>query len=846
MHRFILKLIRRRRLERDLDAELAFHRDMAARHGNPVGLGNAAAIKEQAGDLWRFNFIENLWRDIVHGARALRRSPALAAGAVLSLSLGAGANIAIFSLGFEFLLSDPSVERPEAVVTLAAGGRSHAAPSTIEFMRESGVFAGVAGFNEMASVNWNDGTETRRIFAFTTTKNYFTLLGIPAAHGRGYADGDPDEVVVLHHRFWRRHFHSDPAVIDRSINLEGRAYTIAGILPRNHRTLAGLGLAPGVYIPAAGPPEDTMLAMCARLKPGMTFGQDFAAYRTAAGRLDAAAPSPYWARNSHQMDAVGGLTRLRHEKMLPLGLFFAALLTLSGLVLLIACINLAGILLARASARRRELAIRLALGAGRARLMQQLLVESLMLSVAGAALGFVFAQGVAALAASLQLPLPVPVRLQAEPDWRAVSYALLLAAFSALVCGLLPAWQPVRESIASRLDRENRFRLRRALVGCQIAVSVIVLATGALFLRNLVRSNDLSPGFDVRRTVRADVHLPRERYRDPASIALFVERSTAALRALPGVEAAAGARLLPFTGAVVRGGQISFPGGGEAQRVEFAWNAVTPDYFRAMGIPVRGGREFTAADRGQTKVVAVNGTFVDRYLGGRAPLGTAFMWGRDERTPYRIVAVAGGTKTLAIGEEQKAQVYEPLAQIANDRIRVQFVVRSAVPPETQLNAVQRALRGIEPNAGVEAATLYSSIGLAFLPSQAGAALLGSIGALGLLLAGVGIYGTMLYTVARRTREIGVRMAVGATRADIARLVLSESLRLLAIGSAAGVCVAYFATQPLAMFLVPGLKPSDPVSFVAALAVLGLGGLIASWDPTRRAVNIDPMHSLRHE
>ena len=843
MRRFFLKLSRRRRLERDLEAELAFHRELAEQGGNAIPLGNASAIKEQAFDLWRFNFLENLWRDVIYGARSLRRSPALVVSALVSLALGIGVNTAMFSVGVEFLMSEPSVRDPSSIVKLRIGGASHAEQQTIDFIRESGIFVDVAGRNEEAFLNWDNGTETRRVFGFVTSKNFFTMLGIPVAHGRGYQPSDPDEVAVLHDHFWRRHFNADADVIGRPITLEGRAYTIVGVLPENHRSLVGFGYGPDVFVPAYR--GDERLAMYARLKPGVTFDQAFAAYHTVGGRLDSIRNSSFWASNSHLMEPVGGVHRLG-RKMLPIGLFFVAVLVVVGLVLLIACINVAGLMLTRASARSRECAIRLSLGAGRGRLMQQLLVESLLLSLAGTVLGFILAQLGAKLVAGIDLPLPFPIRLQIEPDWRVVTYAALLAVFSTIVCGTLPAWQTVRDSISSNLHRENRFRLQRALVASQIAVSVIVLAKGFLFVRNLLQSNALSPGFDLRRTVRGDVHLPRAKYQDTRSIALFVERAICVLQAIPGAEAAAGARLLPFSDNRTHATDLTFPDNGEKRHAQFSWNAVTPDYFRAMDIPIHQGRAFGGTHRGQAKVVAVNTTFAERFLGGRQPVGTIFLWGVEGATPYQIVAVVGGTKTMTIGEDQKPQIYEPFAQIENDDMRVQFVLRSATPPIAQLKALKLALRAVEPDAGIEVATLYSSIGMAFLPSQVGAALLGSVGVLGLLLAGVGLYGTMLYSVARRTREIGVRMAIGATRRDITLMVLKDSAQLTGLGSAIGLLVAVVVTKPLALFLVPGLSPTDPPSLAAVIVVLGATGLVASWGPVRRALRIDPMSSLRYE
>ena len=641
MRRLFLKFWRRRRLQRDLEAELAFHRDMAQAHGNPISLGNTTVIKETAMDLWRFTFLENLWRDLVYAARGLRRSPALVFSALLSLTLGIGANTAIFSLAVEFLLSEPSVTDAGSLVSVRLGGSSHARPQVVEFLRESGIFQDVAGENEEAFVNWNDGTETRRVFSVFTTKNYFTSLGVPMAHGRGILPNDPNEVVVLRHQFWQRHFNGDPSIIGRALNLEGKAYTVVGILPAAHRTLLGFGFSPDLYLPRYL--DDTELAIYARLKPGMSLAAARAAIATVARRLDEVFPERWWKyAQGSQVSPVAGFARLHEEQqMMVVSLFFVMLLIVVGLVLLIACVNVASLLLARASARRREIAIRLALGAGRRRLLQQLLVESLLLSLLGAGCGLAFAQIVTKLLARVQLPLPLPIRLHIELDWRVTLYAAFLTIVATLACGLLPAWQSLRESIASDFHRERRLRLRRALVTAQIAVSLIVLTTGFLFLRNLFKSSAISPGFDVHRTLRAEVNLPPASYKDPRRKALYLDQALRALEALPGIESAAAARTIPFLDQASRGSRITWPDTGVQMNAGFRWNAVTPAYFRVMDIPVLQGRTFDATDG----VVVVNRTFVERYLGKRQPIGATFLWGPEEKTPYRIVGVVEGTKT---------------------------------------------------------------------------------------------------------------------------------------------------------------------------------------------------------
>jgi predicted permease len=844
MRRLILKLFRRRSMERDIAAELAFHREMAAAHGNPIPIGNTTAVQEQARDLWRFSFFENLWRDVLYGARSLRRSPALVVTALLSLGLGIGINTGIFSMAVEFLLSEPSVTDARTVVSVRMGGNSHSSKEVVEFVRASGLFQDVVGENEEAYINWNDGAETRQISAVLLTKNYFSALGVPVSLGRGVLPQDPNEVAVLSDHFWRTRLHGDPEVVGRAIRLDGRPYLVLGVLPKNFRSLIGFGYAPDVFVPSYL--DDTILALYARLKPGMTLGGARAGLVAVAQRLDKALPAPYRYAEGLQVAAAGGFDRIKTEtEMQTVGLFFIVLLIVVGLVLLIACVNVASLLLARGAARRQELAIRLSLGARRGRLIQQLLVETALLALAGVALGLALREALASAVEELQLPLPIPIRLHLSLDWRVTLYAVLLTTLATLACGLLPAWRSVRQSIAPNLRREVRMRLQRALVVVQLSLSLIVLAAGFLFLRNLLRSNAISPGFDIRHTVYADVNLPPQAYRDVARKRIYVSAALRELAALPGVESAAAARVIPFNGATRFMTGLNFTDTGKTVRAFYYWNAVSSDYFRTMGIPIERGQTFGTAGGSTPSPVIVNRPFAQHYLADRDPVGRMFTYGED-KTPFVVVGIVDATKNLSIGEEDQPQIYEDLAHSPNESTRMEFVVRCATPPGGQLPAVRRALRRAEPNAGLTVDTLYSSIGLAFLPSQVGAVLLGSIGVLGLILAAIGLYGVMVYSVNRRTREIGVRLALGADRRDISFMVLSSAARLILIGSAAGLLCAFFLVKPLAMFLVPGLQASDPVTFVAVAALLSMTGLAAAWGPARRAAAVDPMASLRHE
>ncbi|HXS96088.1 MAG TPA: ABC transporter permease [Candidatus Limnocylindrales bacterium] len=842
IRRVLLKFLRRRRLARDLEEEIAFHREMASAAGNPIPFGNAGLIREQAFDLWRFNRAENLWRDLVLAVRTLRKNPGFVLAALVSLGLGIGINTAIFPLAVEFLLSEPSVRDAGSVVYVQQDGNSHMQAATINALRRSGVFDDVAGENEESFVNFNDGSETRRVFALQATKNYFTALGVPVALGRGWNESDPDEVAVLSPRFWRTQFAGDPKVPGRTIRLDGRLYTVLGILPDDYRSLIGFGYTPDVFVPTYI--DGTILAAYARLKPGTTVGQVNAAMPALGERLNREFPPGDPLNRRLHATPIAGIARLKMDgQAAAVFLFFGALLVIAGLVLIIGCVNVANLLLARAASRRQEIATRLALGASRGRLLQQLLAESLLLSIAGAGLGFFLALIAAKAAASVPLPFPVPIRLRIDPDWRVAGYAAVLAVVSAVSSGLVPAWQSVRQSLSAGMHRERKLRMRRVLVIAQIAVSFVVLTTTALFLKNLARSTSLGPGFDVRHTIRADVYLPPARYKEIPAINFFAGRALDRLHEIPGVTFAAAARIIPFTDSTSFGSDITFQDNGERRHVQFNWNAVTPDYFRAMDIPVLQGRAFGPQDNGATRVVIVNDVFVRQYLGGRKALGAAFVWG-PAKAVYTIAGVVRATKNMTIGENPRPQLYEPLAQIRNDRMRIQFVVRSSSAPAGQIAAVRQALRQAEPSAGLEVETMFAGIGFAFLPSQVGAALMGSIGVLALGLSLIGVSGVLAYSITLRRREIGIRVAVGATSKDVTILVLGDFARLWAAGVGIGLAFALLVTRPLAIFLVPGLHPSDPASFAAVIAVLGAAGTLAALGPARRALRVDPLEFLR--
>ena len=459
----------------------------------------------------------------------------------------------------EFLFSEPSCRNPETLAAMRVGGNSHAHMRHYRFLRDACIFAGLAGSNEEAEANWRSGEETYRLHAMRVTDNFFGVVGVPLAMGRPIEPGDRD-VVVLSDRFWRNRLGAETGVIGRSLTIDGRPHTVSGVLPPDHRTVLGFGFAPDVYLPASR--ESDIVALIARLPEGMSLDAAYARLTAACRELDKVYPPEWnpkasWVTNT-EVVPVAGLARLRNLSMVPFVAFFSMLLIVVGLVLLIACANVSNLLLARASTRRQELAIRLALGAGRRRIVRQLMAESLLLALLGAGAGLLLNLWLAGILNRVELPLPIPVHILIEPDWRLLGYAAVIAVASALVAGLLPALKATRGGVSAALKRterqvEGHRSLRGGLIVTQLAVSVVLLTMGVLFVRNMTRSMTMSPGFDADGAVWASVRLVPENYPSEEQVRSVTSAALSELRSLPGVEAASVARVVPLNGNSVRG-----------------------------------------------------------------------------------------------------------------------------------------------------------------------------------------------------------------------------------------------------------------------------------------------------
>jgi predicted permease len=854
----------RSRFWSDLTAEMQFHVEERAEELEQRGMARAEALAvarrefgsrlkaaEDTSDAWRMHWLEDLFSDLLYAGRAFRRNPGFALTAVFCLALGIGANLTIFSITSSFLFSQPSCRDSASLIAIWEGGNSASPLSDYKFLRNAHIFEGMAGINAEREVNWRDGERNSRFYAAAVTDDFFKTLDIPFLLGRGIA---PDETgtAVLSERVWRGAFNGDPGIVGRKAILDGRIYTIAGVLPANNRSVVGFGLSPDIYIRVVQ--DEEYVQTFARMPKGMTIPIARARVQSVFAQLDRTNPKEGRKRAGQvRVTGVAGFDVL--NQMLPgaITAFFTMLMIVVGLVLLIACTNVASLLLARASTRSHELAIRLSLGASRRRIVRHLLAESLLLSIVGSVAGLALDMACATWLGKFTLPVPAPIHFVIAPDWRLLGYSLCAVLASALLCGLLPALKAAGKDVNRVLKREERqaggaWNLRSVLVAGQLAVSIVLLATAFLFVHNLLRATTMDPGFDIHHTTWSYMRLVPDEYKEPdqgrqmALVRLALER----LRALPGVESAAITRRVPLNDNCVIGTRLRTDLSSREVPVEYQCNDVGPDYFRTIGIPILRGREFTEADRkGAQPAVIVSEALARAVFGDADPVGHTITLDFLNEKPKLVVGVAKDSKYFTLSERQRLAAYEPYFA-GEEPINLNFLIRTAGPPAGYGQTITRLLGSLDSTAAIETKPMSRALGLALLPSRAGAAMLGAMGILGLMLAAIGLYGALLYSVSRRTREIGLRVALGATPADVLRLIGRHSLVLVLSGVGAGLALSFVAVQPLALFLVPGMSTLDSTAFLSVIGVLGAVALVAMLAPCIRALRVDPMTALRYE
>ena len=826
-----------------------------------------------------------IWRDVRHVTRGLRRTPLFVIVVVLTLGLGIGANTAIFSLMDQVLLRSLPVRDPGQLVLLdgpgAFMGRTMNAmtfsyPMFRDFRDRNGVFDGMLGRSPVAmTVSWKGQAE--RATGELVSGTYFDVLGVQAALGRVFNAADDrtpggHSVAVISHGYWLRRFGGDPAIIGQPIVVNGHPLTIVGVSAAGFTGIQ-VGQAVEVMVPMMMKAQMTptwddlenrrsrWLNVMARLKPGVSRDQASAAmdviYRQINEAEIAEIPNAsasfrerFVSKKLQILPGHRGLSDLRNQFSTPL----VVLMSMVGVVLLIACANVANLLLARTTARRKEIAVRLALGAGRARIVRQQLVESALLALAGAALGLVLATWTGRLLLAALPGGPAGRSLAAVPDLRVALFALALAAVTAIVFGLAPALQATRAAVTSTLKDEagsvagggRQARVRRGLVVAQVALSMLLLAGAGLFARSLYNLKSVDPGFRVERLTAFSIDPSLSGY-EGARLSALYERVQQALSALPDVRAVSMSEVGVLTGnewAMTVRVQGYTPKEGEDMNPLV--DGVAPRYFETLGIPLVAGREFTERDRaGAPRVAIINETMARYFFGSESALGRRIGFGRDGGADAEIVGVARDVRSLQLRNEPMRFVYMPYLQDSS-LTQLTFYVRAPGDPTASMAAVRQAVQRIDPNLPIyDMKSMQVQVDESLFVERMVAALSVAFGALASLLAAIGLYGVMSYAVARRTREIGIRMALGAERSRVLWLVLREVALLASVGVLVGGAAALWLTRQVQAQLF-GIAPNDPATFGGAVALLGIVAIAAGYMPARRATAIDPMAALRSE
>ena len=825
--------------------------------------------------------METLLQDLRYAVRSLRKSPGFTLVALLTLALGIGVNSSIFSVVNAVLLRPLPVERPDELVDVygrsatSEGHDTHSYPQYLSYREQSTTLSGLIGYSNFFAHATIEGN-AELVIGEAVTDNYFSVLGVRPAMGRAftaeeYAAQATFPVAVISDRLWRSRFNGATDVIGRTFRMNGITYSVVGVAPKDFGgmmpAVSSLMWIPTAMIDKVEPFGNQRTSgrvtgatrmeqrgrhwmwVKGRMKPGVTFAQVRAELEGIVARL---------ARDHPETSALERVTVVRTsdvrinpdvDKFLaPTGLFLVAAV---GLVLVVACANLANLLLARAAGRRREIAVRLALGAERARLVRQLLTESMVLALAGGVVALPIAVGLASVVAGMQPPLPIDLGLRVTPDWRVLVFTLAAAIATGVVFGLLPALRASHPNLVPALKgapnggKRRRFELRDGLVVFQMAVSLVLVVGGALMVRSLAVAGRVNLGYDSDRIGHVALALEMSGY-DAKRGGVLMEAGVQRLAALPQVEAVGLASRIPLSlnnngfGVFIEGRQQSAED--RPFRVDGAY--VDERYIKTLGVELLAGRDIESADRDQPRRVAVvTKTMAQRYWPGTPAdaVGREFRlrWG-DE--PYVIVGVVADHKVDTPGESPKPYLLLPLRR---EGTFANYLVRTRGPAADLVPTLERELRVLDPNlVFMDTGTLRESAAVRLFPVRAGAWLIGTFGLLALLVASIGLYGVIGYSVSRRVREIGIRKALGARQTQLVGMVLGEGMLLVAIGGVIGAGLAAAAARLMSSVLFVG--PFDLASFGIAFAVLALVALIANAVPARRAARVDPMIALREE
>jgi len=814
--------------------------------------------------------MQTLWQDLRFGFRRLIKTPGFALIAVLSLALGIGANTAVFSLVNLILFRPLPVADPQEVVSVSAVGKNgqlaaFSYPNYLDFRDRNEVLSGLLVYR-FAGVSMSRNGNNEKVWGNLVSGNYFDMLGIKPALGRTFL---PEEdktrlshpVVVISHSLWQTRFGGDPSAVDSDVLINGRKFKIIGVAPAGFKGTEVI-YTPEIYVPLAMQKwiependyldkrdESNMFAV-GRLKAGVSASQAEASLNLLAAQLAKDFPNE---NEGLKIQVIPPGFVLPQFRNVMLGVS-AALMGLVALVLLIACTNLANLLLARATERGKEIAIRLSIGAGRARIVRQLLTESVMLAVTGGLVGTALAQWIIDSIMALKPPIEIPLTLELHVDWRVLVFSMIVSVVTGVLFGLVPALQATKPDLipalkdAASQSGVRRSLLRSGLVVAQVAVSLLLLIAAGLTLRALQRLHGMSPGFNPENALMMNFDLSLQGYQTDAGMQLrkqLLDR----VESLPGVRSASITDCVPLT-MNFSSNTILIEGRPQERGVN-APQAARADvglkYFETIGTPLVAGRDLTEQDQeGKTRSAVVNETFARKFFLGANPIETAL--GKQFRTspegqPWQIVGVARDGKYWTIGEDPQAFVWFP---IGNQLAFNYLVVRTSAKPETVIGAIRGEFRNLDPNLPVtDVKTLTEHMSLSLFPARAFASLLSAFGLIALALAAIGIFGVMSYAVSQRTREIGVRMALGAGAKDIFKLVIGRGLLLTSIGVGVGLALALVGTRLISILLY-SVSAIDPLAFVGVTLLLVAVAFLACFFPARRAMKTDPMVALRYE
>jgi predicted permease len=820
-----------------------------------------------------------LLQDIRYGWRMLTKTPAMTAVVAVTLALGIGANVLIFSFVNGFLLRPMPVPHPEQIAVLAAnqkGGSQFLSqfsyPEFVDFRQQADSVADLFGYILTQPGLSADGRVDQLLGSYVTG-NYFSVLGVKPALGRlilGREEEQPGEqaVVVLGYSYWQKRFGGDPRVIGREVRVNGKQATIIGVVPKQFRGAIAV-VEMDMYLPVgslfsleqvgSNPSTDRharLLSVLARLKPGVSFSQAQASVNVIAARLAKQYPATDASVTVHvYREQLARPQPLTNNIVAVIASFF---LILGGLLLLLACMNVANVLLARATVRRREMGLRAALGAGRGRLIRQMLTETILLGILGGLLGVILGQWASPGDLAKLVQSSLPIRLDVGFDWHVFAYSFAAALFTGIFVGLWPALRASGADLNSVLQEggrsdsagAGRHRLRSALVVAQVAGSLMLLVIAGLFVRSLRNAQTMYLGFDPDHIANLTVD-PHEIGYDQTRTDEFYRQLEARARALPGVQSVSlatgvpmGSTNNPNTGTVTIEGQTAANG---QQPPSLFFSVVGPAYFQTMRVPLLRGRAFTESDNGTAPLVAiVNQTMADKFWPRQDPLGKRFSMKSDTdlAKTVQIVGVAGNGKYLFVAEDPTPFVYLPLEQNYNSLRTLQ--VRSFVRPETLLAPMQAQVHQLAPDLPItEAKTMKLALDNGLGIFRLGAGVAAAMGAIGLILAVVGIYGIVSFSTAQRTREIGIRMALGGSARDVMRMILQQSVSMVIIGLGVGLLAALGITRLMTQLLI-GVSPIDPLTYVMVAGLLSVVAFAACWIPARRATRVDPGIALRYE